>query len=123
LRSNGDRRVDEVEQNGVFLGFLEGLKYTELEERLQARDRFLLYTDGLTEASGADDDFFGIERLKATVRQNAGLDADSLADDLLTTVEQWSGRALGDDVTLVVVDWCRAAGTRSTPRSPDPHHH
>jgi serine phosphatase RsbU (regulator of sigma subunit) len=111
LRSRrADRRVDEVERNGVILGFLEDLKYCELEEPLEANDRFLMYTDGLIEASGVDDDFFGVERLKATLRQGATLDAEPLADKVLTTVEQWSGRAPGDDVTLVVVDWSGAEG-------------
>ena len=109
LRLNrGDRHVDEIEHNGVILGLLEGLIYSELETPLEAHERFLLYTDGLIEASRPDEAFFGIERLKASLRQSALLDADLTADDVLTTVDRWSSRALGDDVTLLVIDWSSA---------------
>jgi sigma-B regulation protein RsbU (phosphoserine phosphatase) len=106
LRStrSGDR-VDAVEQNGLMLGCLEGQAYSEREEPLRANDRFVLYTDGIIEASRADDELFGMERLAATVHEGGSLGAEPLAERVLSTVEQWSGRALGDDVTLVVVDW------------------
>jgi sigma-B regulation protein RsbU (phosphoserine phosphatase) len=103
--SRSTDRVDQLEQNGIMLGFLEGQEYAELEAPLQSDDRFVLYTDGLIEAPGADDDLYGMERVAATVRDGATLDAEPFADRVLTAVEQWSGRALGDDVTLVVVDW------------------
>ena len=45
-RANGDGDVDEVEQNGLILGFVQNHGYTELEESLRADDRFLLYTVG-----------------------------------------------------------------------------
>ena len=106
LRSNrlGDD-VDELEQNGILLGFVAGQKFGELEAPLRANQRFVLYTDGLIEGADADDEFFGMERLKATVHRGAALDAERLTDMLLTTVEQWSGRVAADDVTLVVIDW------------------
>ena len=106
LRStrSGDR-VDALEQNGLMFGFLEGQAYSEREEPLRANDRFVLYTDGVIEASRADDELFGMPRLEATVRDGARLDPESLAERVLSTVAQWSGQALGDDVTLVVVDW------------------
>ena len=102
-RSGDD--VATLEQNGILLGFLEGQKYAQLEEPLRANDRFVLYTDGLIEAFGADDELFGLERLKATVRQGTALDVEPLADTVMTSLEQWSAQAPADDVTLVVVDW------------------
>ena len=97
--------VDEVEQNGVILGFAQNHGYTELKAPLRTGDRFLLYTDGLIEACNADDDFFGLERLKATLSAATGLQSERATDDLLTTVDRWSGRPPGDDLTLVLVDW------------------
>jgi serine phosphatase RsbU (regulator of sigma subunit) len=106
LRSTrADGKVRGVEQNGLILGFDLNQGYTELEEPLRADDRFLLYTDGLIEASNADDDFFGLERLKASLTAATGLHSEGVTDDLLTTVDRWSGRPPGDDLTLVLVDW------------------
>jgi phosphoserine phosphatase RsbU/P len=98
-------KVDEVEQNGLILGFVHNQGYTELEESLRTDDRFLLYTDGLIEACNAEDDLFGLERLKASLTAATGLHSEGAIVDLLTTVDRWSGRPPGDDLTLVLVDW------------------
>ncbi|WP_157899047.1 PP2C family protein-serine/threonine phosphatase [Luteitalea pratensis] len=106
LRSTrGNGEVDEVEQNGLMLGFVQNHGYTELQEVLRRDDRFLLYTDGLIEACNADDEFFGIERLKASLTAATARHAEDATDDLLTSVHRWSGRPAGDDLTLVLVDW------------------
>jgi len=101
-RANGT--VDEVEQNGLILGFDGTQQYKERQDSLRADDRFVLYTDGLIEASRADD-LFGLERLKATLAATAGRDTPAAAHDLLTAVDAWSGQRPGDDLTLVVADW------------------
>jgi sigma-B regulation protein RsbU (phosphoserine phosphatase) len=106
LRSaRGKESVDAIEHNGLLLGFVESSAYKELEESLRAGTRFLLYTDGLIEATNADDDLFGIERLKSALAAAAGLPAQAAADNLLRTIDTWSGRPPSDDLTLVLVDW------------------
>jgi sigma-B regulation protein RsbU (phosphoserine phosphatase) len=100
-----DERVDEVEQNGLLLGFLDRTEYTDWEGTLRADDRFLLYTDGLLEAANAADDFFGLERLKAAFAVAAGLRAHAAIDNLLATLETWSGQPPADDLTVVLVEW------------------
>ena len=106
LRSTrADGEVHEVKQNGLILGFVQNQGYVELEEPLRPDDRFLLCTDGLIEASNADDDLFGLERLKTSLSAATGLHTERVTDDLLTTVDRWSGRPPGDDLTLVLVDW------------------
>jgi sigma-B regulation protein RsbU (phosphoserine phosphatase) len=102
-RTNG--MVDEIEQNGLILGFAEGQRYREFQDALRDDDRFLLYTDGLTEASNAADDYYGLQRLKTSLAASAGLHTANVAQDLLATVDRWSGRQPGDDLTLVVADW------------------
>jgi sigma-B regulation protein RsbU (phosphoserine phosphatase) len=106
LRSTrGNDSVDAIEQNGLILGVVEGSVYHELEQPLCAATRFLLYTDGLIEAANADDDLFGLERLKSTLASAAGLPAQAVADNLLTTIDTWSGRPPSDDLTVVLADW------------------
>jgi len=95
----------EVEQNGLILGFVGGTAYVDMEQPLHSGSRFLLYTDGAIEAANADDDLFGIDRLKSTFATTAGLPAQAAADNLLTTIDTWSGRPPGDDLTMVLVDW------------------
>ena len=97
--------ADELEQNGLVLGFVEGTPYSEVEQPLRPGDRFLLYTDGLIEAANAADELFGLDRLKATLAAAAGLQPHTATDALLTTVDTWSGQPPADDVTMVLVDW------------------
>jgi sigma-B regulation protein RsbU (phosphoserine phosphatase) len=106
LRSTrADGEVHAVEQNGLILGFVQNQRYTELEEPLRNDDRFLLYTDGLIEASNSDDDLFGLERLKTSLSAASRIHPESATDDLLATVDRWSGRPPGDDLTVVLIDW------------------
>lgn len=103
-----DGRVDEVVKNGLLLGFIPDIRYEEAEQPLRGDDRFLLYTDGLIEACNATDDLFGLERLKASLAQAAGLPPHAVTDTLVSIVDTWSGLPPGDDLTLVLVDWTSA---------------
>ena len=96
--------VQEVEQNGLPLGMMEAATYDQLEQPLDDGDRFLLYTDGLVEASNAAGDFFGLGRVKAAMTASAASAPDAVADGLLETLRVWSGQPAGDDLTLVLVD-------------------
>src|SRR6188472_1272462 len=65
--------VEQLEQNGLLLGFSERAPYCEVEQPLRAADRFLLYTDGLIEAANETDDLFGLERLEPAVAASGHL--------------------------------------------------
>ena len=79
-------------------------RYEELELPLETGDRLLLYTDGLTEAENASEDFFGLERVKIALTAGVALAPDAAADALLNTMDAWSGRPIADDLTIVLVD-------------------
>jgi serine phosphatase RsbU (regulator of sigma subunit) len=99
--------VRELEENGLALGFSEQAEYHELELPLEAEDRLLLYTDGLTEAGNRSDELFGIERVKISIAAEAALSPDEAADALLQSMDVWSGQPAADDLTIVLVDWTR----------------
>jgi sigma-B regulation protein RsbU (phosphoserine phosphatase) len=73
---------------------------------LAAGDRFLLYTDGVTEAENAHGDFFGDIRLEQVVRDNQGRPPSELSDRLLSEIGHWqpASTAQQDDITLIVID-------------------
>jgi phosphoserine phosphatase RsbU/P len=100
----GETQTRELEENGLPLGLMEVADYQQLEQPLRAGDRFLLYTDGLVDATNAAGDFFSVERVKATVAANAGLPAESVADLIVETTRGWAGGTADDDLTLVLVD-------------------
>ncbi|MFI5092472.1 MAG: PP2C family protein-serine/threonine phosphatase [Candidatus Acidiferrum sp.] len=107
-RASGAAR--SIEQNGFFLGMFPDAAYSTMELPLQAGDRYLLYTDGLTECSNAAGEEFGIARCKQFLEAHLHLAPKELADALLNEVKRWSARSSGcaqeDDITLVVLE-CR----------------
>jgi sigma-B regulation protein RsbU (phosphoserine phosphatase) len=102
-----ERRVESIEENGLMLGiFPEGV-YKCMTAALESGDRFVLYTDGITEAPSLSGEEFGVERFKSFLVQHAESSAQELCDALVKHVTAWSGspREQHDDLTLIVVDY------------------
>jgi sigma-B regulation protein RsbU (phosphoserine phosphatase) len=104
LRWRPDGATHELEENGLPLGLMDVADYRQLEQPLQVGDRFLLYTDGLMDATNAAGEFFGLERVKAAVAASAGLSTESVAELILEKTRGWANGAAADDLTLVLVD-------------------
>jgi phosphoserine phosphatase RsbU/P len=100
--------LHEFRENGLLMGVRPAEKYTNASIDLQAGDRLLLYTDGITEASNGAAELFGEERLAEFIAVHEDMAADAFADALLRKLAAWSGggsrNAQTDDITLVVVD-------------------
>jgi sigma-B regulation protein RsbU (phosphoserine phosphatase) len=97
-------RTRELEENGLPLGLMDVARYQQLEQPLQAGDRFLLYTDGLVDATNAAGEFFSVERVKVAVAASAALSTESLADLILEKTRAWADGTAVDDLTLLLVD-------------------
>jgi sigma-B regulation protein RsbU (phosphoserine phosphatase) len=101
LRGRGE--AISLKEGGTPLGILPGKEYADTEVQLEAGDRLVLYTDGLTEAMNADDEEFGEARLVGLGRKNTGLSAAELLEVIRKEVSGFSGGSFQDDFTLVVV--------------------
>jgi serine phosphatase RsbU (regulator of sigma subunit) len=97
-----------LNENGLLLGVRPEESYSQLEFSVEAGDRLLLYTDGLTEATNRAGLEFGEVRLKDFISAHMNLSAEQFADCLLREVLAWPGagdpQAQSDDITFVVVD-------------------
>lgn len=95
--------VESIQENGLALGFSARSRYRNLEAPIASADRFLLYTDGFTEAHNAAMEEFGLDRLHAHL-SNPGAPQDCI-DACVQAVSAWSGdaRPQEDDLTLVVI--------------------
>lgn len=109
LWRKSEGRVYAFRENGIVIGPFPDGAYTNAEFALQAGDRLLLYTDGITEAENATEDLYGEERLLGFVAANAALPVGRFADALLAELAGWSGGTSDgtqrDDATLIVVDF------------------
>jgi len=102
-----DGTIEELEENGLFLGPFPAARYTEVCTTLIAGDRCVLYTDGLLEAANGQGEEFGSERLRAILAENAPLESGRLTDLIIERVASWTGYAKGnpaDDITLLIVE-------------------
>jgi phosphoserine phosphatase RsbU/P len=73
---------------------------------VEAGDRFLLYTDGLTEPENASGEPFGDARLEEILRECRSATAEELSRRLLAEVAAWRPPSVPpqDDITVLVVD-------------------
>jgi sigma-B regulation protein RsbU (phosphoserine phosphatase) len=83
---------------GLPLGIRRG-GYSESVISLNDCDQFVLYSDGITEASDASDEEYGAARLAAHLRTGDG-SKESLLADVRSFVD---GEGLQDDATVIVV--------------------
>jgi sigma-B regulation protein RsbU (phosphoserine phosphatase) len=100
----GDGEVVDVMENGLVLGLLRDVPYTCLELGLRAGDRLVLYADGLVEASNAQEEMFGEERLKAVIAEKGGKPAAQAAEWMLARLKAWA-RVQEDDLTVLICEY------------------
>jgi PAS domain S-box-containing protein len=94
-----------LKRTGVPLGIRANTTYeTAPPITMETGDLALLLTDGIEEAMGPDNSFFGIERALDYVRENRHLPAASIVNGLYQVVREFSqGITQLDDVTAIIV--------------------
>lgn len=100
-------KLERIESNGLLLGVRpECDDYPVCAMQIEPGDRFLLYTDGLTEPENADGDCFGDIRLEQILRDHQSCSPSELSDAMLAQVRDWqpASSSQQDDVTLIVID-------------------
>jgi hypothetical protein len=102
LRTDG--RVEEVPTTGVSLALIDDASYTSSRVVLEPGDTLLLYTDGVTEARGAED-LFGEEGLRRTLAGLCGLRASAVVEALAVTISEHLGDRSHDDIAVLAVQY------------------
>lgn len=99
-----NRPAQFLEGSNLPVGLIQQASYESLHCRLQAGDRLLFYTDGVTEAANAEDEFFGSERLQQIAK------ADLPLDDIFARVASFcAGAPTSDDCTILDVQFTAGA--------------
>jgi phosphoserine phosphatase RsbU/P len=92
-----------LDHGGALLGVFPSWKYENEEIKLQPGDRLLLFTDGITEAAGPDDEEFGETHLASLAQTNSARTAAEMNRLLLEQVSAFCGAHFEDDATLLVI--------------------
>jgi sigma-B regulation protein RsbU (phosphoserine phosphatase) len=98
--------LQRIESNGLLFGVIPDAEYPVCDVPFAVGDRFLLYTDGVSEPENATGDSFGDTRLEQVVRGNQSCTASELSNHLLADVRKWQPASMTqqDDITLIVID-------------------
>ena len=98
-----DGSVEVLAPPGRALGIFPDPGLEVQKVGLRPGDAVVFYTDGIVEARGPDESFFGEERLRALLRSCAGLSAPAIAQRLReVTLEYGEGNARDDLAVLVL---------------------
>ncbi len=108
----------ELARGGMILGPSPGSQYERGYETLALGSILLAYTDGIVEAVDASDEAFGMERLRAVIRDRAWTSACDLVDAVFEEVRRHVGSDTRDDDQTVVAVLRKAKGTRGRAKTP-----
>ena len=96
---------------GFVLAGIEGFNYRVNELQLQAGDRLFLYTDGVPEATNANSELYGEDRLLDFMNRNDAVSATELLPALKADIDGFVGEAPQfDDITMLMFDYKPSKG-------------
>jgi serine phosphatase RsbU (regulator of sigma subunit) len=88
--------IDRPKDSNVPVGLLAGAEFQCGKIKLPAGARFVMVTDGVTEAENANGDFYGDDRLEESANSEAPFDS------IFSSVKNFCGDTpLGDDCTIL----------------------
>ena len=104
LLMHADGNVRFEERGGVPLGMFRDSRYYEYFATIDPGEIFLLYTDGVTEATNPAGEEYGRDRLIDAVRKSREFSAREMIDFLHRDLMSWTdGKGAHDDVTFFIV--------------------
>ncbi len=96
--------LEQLEKGGIALGVIDGARVDEYVVSLERGDSLVFYTDGITEAFSAQDEIYGEERLRATIRAVSDGSAQDIMDAIDGSVEGFMADGVpSDDRTIMVL--------------------
>jgi len=95
-----------LESRSMVLGLFEDAVDSDatLESTLQAGDRVLIYTDGLTETFNSGGEMLNVGGLGKIASEASSLPLPKMKEQILERVANWRGGPAVDDVSLVLVE-------------------
>ena len=85
---------------------MEGMRFREHEFTLEPGDSLYVYTDGVPEATNADNELYGTDRMLAALNRDPGAEPEKLLGEIKTDVDAFVGEAPQfDDITMLGITW------------------
>ena len=92
------------DKHGFVIGGMEGVRYKEYEFLLEKGGTLFLYTDGVAEATNANNELFGTERMLTALNQDPQAAPKTLLSNMRQAVDAFVGdEPQFDDLTMLSV--------------------
>ena len=92
--------------HGLVIGGIEGIKYKEYELQLEPGSKLFLYTDGVPEATNADEQMFGTERMMEALNRDSGAPAETILKNVRDAVDGFvKDTEQFDDLTMLCLEY------------------
>ena len=85
--------------------FPELLSFQQETLKMEKGDKIFLYTDGINEAQNSKEEFYGLDRLHKTLKDNCGYSAEKMMDMVYRDLKDFlEGLPMQDDLTLFAIE-------------------
>ena len=94
------------DKHGLMVGYMDGIRYIEYELTLGKGSKLFLYTDGVAEATSAEEELFGTDRMIEALRTAE----NGTPKDILEAVDAAVNKFVGDapqfdDLTMLCIEY------------------
>ncbi|MBP5362806.1 MAG: SpoIIE family protein phosphatase [Ruminococcus sp.] len=104
-RADGDFELYK-DKHGFVIGGMEGSRYKEYTIELSKGDKLFLYTDGVPEATDAEEAMFGTDRLLEVLNENKDASPEQLLKNVRASVDRFVKEAEQfDDLTMMCIEY------------------
>ena len=105
------------DKHGFVIGGMEDMTYTEYEIDMEPGSTIFVYTDGLPEATDADLEMFGTDRMLAALNEESGAEPEEIINHMMDAVNAFVKESPQfDDLTMLCLTY---NGTGAGAEQPD----
>ncbi|MBN2031176.1 serine/threonine-protein phosphatase [bacterium] len=99
-----NKTVKEIDHGTAALGLKKNITFQDQCIELKPEDVFVVYSDGITEARNAEDEFFGERRLWEFLKVTEYLSVKEMGQHIIQEVDRFIGDAkISDDLSLIIL--------------------
>ena len=99
------------DKHGIVVGGMEDIRYKEYELQLEKGTKLFVYTDGVPEATDAQNQMFGSRRMLEALNEKPDAVPQEILENMHRAVDDFvQGAEQFDDMTMLCLDYHGAAG-------------
>ena len=106
LRQPGEPFALYKDKHGFVIGGMEGMSYKEYEITLEPDSKLFVYTDGVAEATNAQEELYGTDRMIDALNADPGAAPQDILKNIRSSVDDFVKEAEQfDDLTMLCIEY------------------